>query len=191
MKIIIPVMILIMLACANLALTQAPPLYGPAQAQPIYGAPQAQPVYGPPQAQPMYGLQQPQPGYGAPQAQQYGPPQGQPYGPPQGQPYGPPQGQPYGTQQAQSSMYDTSYAGLFNMYGQPALIAPQYPRGSQQQAQQQQPQDGLIFRGAAAAQSVGSYLWGYMPAPLRGADTGYFGSAGAGPTIINFVPCGP
>ena len=174
MKIIIPVMILIMLACANLGFTQAAPTYGPAQAQPIYGAPQAQPAYGPPQAQPMYGPQQPQPAYGATQVQQYGPPQGQ----------------PYGTQQAQSSMYDTSYSGLFNMYGQPALIEPQYPMGAQQQAQQQQP-DGLIFRGAAAAQSVGGYLWSYMPAPLRGADAGYFGSAGAGPAIINFVPGSP
>jgi hypothetical protein len=173
MKIIIPVMILIMLACANSAFTQAPPTYGPAQAQPIYGAPQAQPVYGPPQAQPMYG-QQPQPGY-APQAQQYCPPQAQ----------------PYGTPQAPSPLYDTSYTGLFNMYGQPTFIAPQYPMSAQQQAQQQQQaQDGLIFRGAAAAQSVGSYLWSYMPAPLRGADAGYFGSAGTGPTIINFVPGG-
>lgn len=174
MKIIIPVMILIMLTCANLAFTQAPPTYGPAQAQPIYGAPQAQPVYGPPQAQPMYG-QQPQPAYGTPQVQQYGPAQGQ----------------PYGTPQAQPSMYDASYNGLFNMYGQPTFMAPQYPANAQQQAQQQQWQDGLIFRGAAAAQSVGSYLWSYAPAPLRGADAGYFGSAGAGPTIINFVPGTP
>ncbi len=63
--------------------------------------------------------------------------------------------------------------------------------GAQQQAQQQPPQDGLIFRGAGAVQSVGSYLWGYMPAPLRGADKGYFGAAGSGPTIINFVPGNP
>jgi len=164
-----------MLACANLAFTQVAPTYGPAQAQPIYGAPQAQPVYGPPQAQPMYGPQQPQPAYGVPQAQQYGPPQVQPYGAPQTQ-----------------SMYDSSYTGLFNMYGQPTFIAPQYPAGAQQQAQQQQqPQDGLIFRGAGAVQSAGSYLWSYMPAPLRGADAGYFGPAGTGPTIINFVPGTP
>jgi hypothetical protein len=198
MKIIIPVMILIMLACANLGFTQVAPTYGPAQAQPIYGAPQAQPVYGPPQAQPMYGApqvqpiygsQQPQPGYGAPQAQQYVPPQAQQYVPPQAQQYGTPQAQQYGTPQAPSSLYDTSYTGLFNMYGQPTFIAPQYPMSAQQQAQQQQqPEDGLIFRGAAAVQSAGGYLWSYMPAPLRGADAGYFGPAGAGPTIINFTP---
>ena len=176
MKIIVPVMILMMIACANSGFTQAPPTYGPAQAQPIYGAPQAQPVYGPPQAQPMYRPQQPQPAYGAPQAQQYGPPQAQ----------------SYGTQQAQSSLYDTSYNGLFNMYGQPTFIAPQYPAGaSQQSQQQQQQQDGLIFRGAAAVGSAGSYLWSYMPAPLRGADKGYFGQARSGPTIINFVPGAP
>jgi hypothetical protein len=64
MKMIIPVMILIVLACANLAFTQAPAAYGPAQAQRIYGQPQPQPVYGPPQAQPMYGAQQPAPAYG-------------------------------------------------------------------------------------------------------------------------------
>jgi len=173
MKITTPIMILLVLACANLAPAQAPSAYGPVQAQPIYGAPQAQPVYGPPQTQPMYGPQQPQPAYGPAQAQQYGPPQGQ----------------PYGTPQAQSPLYDTSYTGLFNMYGQPTFIAPQYPMSAQQQAQQQQqPQDGFIFRGAAAVQSAGNYLWSYMPAPLRGADAGYLGPAGTGPTIINFVP---
>lgn len=176
MKIVIPIMILITLACANLAFTQVAPTYGPAQAQPIYTAPQAQPVYGPPQAQPVYGAPQPQAAYGPPQAQQYGAPQVQ----------------SYGTQQAQSPMYDSSYNGLFNMYGQPTFVAPQYPAGAQQQAQQQQQwQDGLIFRGGAALQSAGSYLWGYVPAPLRGADQGYFAPTGTGPTIINFVPGTP
>jgi hypothetical protein len=176
MKIMVPLVILIMLACANLAFSQAAPSYSPAQAQPIYGPPQPQPVYGAPQAQLTYGPQQPGPAYGAPQAQQYGPAPVQ----------------SYGSQQAQSSLYDTSYNGLFNMYGQPTFLAPQYPAGARQQAQQQQQgQDGLIFRGAAALESAGSYLWGYMPAPLRGADKGYFGAAGNGPTIINFVPGAP
>ncbi len=173
MKIIIPVTILLMLACANLAFTQTQQMYGAPQAQPVYGPQQAQPMYGAQQVQPMYGSQQPQPGYGVPQVQQYGAPQTQSYGAPQGQ----------------SSLYDNSYNGLFNMYGQPTFLAPQYPAGAQQQVQQQ-PQDGLIFRGAAAALSAGSYLWSYMPAPMRGADTGYFGPSGTGPTIINFTPGG-
>ena len=169
MKLMISVVILIMLACANLALAQTQ-MYGAPQAQPVYGPPQGQPMYGAPQAQPMYGTQTPQPGYGGPQVQQYGAQQAQ----------------PYGAQQAQSSLYDNSYSGLFNMYGQPAIMG--YQSVQQQAQQQQQGQDGLIFRGAAAAQSVGSYLWSYMPAPLRGADAGYFGPAGTGPTIINFTP---
>jgi hypothetical protein len=161
MKTTIGILILIIIACANLAFTQV---------QQMYGAPQAQPAYGPPQQ--MYGAQQPQPMYSAPQVQQYGAAQV-------------PQ---YGGSQVQSPMYDNSYNGLFNMYGQPTFMAPGYQPGAQQQAQQQQAQDGLIFRGASAVQSVGSYLWSYMPAPLRGADSGYFGPAGTGPTIINFTP---
>jgi len=120
----------------------------------------------------MYGAQQPQPTYGAPPVQQYGPEQVQSYGAPR----------------VQTPMYDNSYNGLFNMYGQPTFVAPEYQPGAQQQAQQQQGQDGLIFKGASAVQSVGGYLWSYMPAPLRGADRGYFAPAGTGPTIINFTP---
>jgi hypothetical protein len=161
MKTTIGILILIIIACANLAFTQV---------QQMYGASQAQSAYGPPQQ--MYGAQQPQPMYGAPQGQQYGAAQV-------------PQ---YGGSQVQSPMYDNSYNGLFNMYGQPTFVAPGHQPGAQQQAQQQQGQDGLIFRGASAVQSVGSYLWSYMPAPLRGADSGYFGPAGTGPTIINFTP---
>jgi hypothetical protein len=177
MKTIIGIFILIVIACANLAF---------AQVQQMYGAPQAQPAYGPPQQ--MYGAPQTQPAYGPPQ-QMYGAPQPQPtYGGPQVQQYGPAQVQSYGAPQAQTPMYDNSYNGLFNMYGQPTFMAPEYQPGSQQQAQQQQGQDGLIFKGASAVQSVGSYFWSYMPAPLRGADTGYFAPAGTGPTIINFTP---
>jgi hypothetical protein len=161
MKTIIGIFVLIIITCANLAF---------AQVQQMYGAPQAQPVYGPPQQ--VYGAQQPQPTYGAPQVQQYGQAQVQSYGAPR----------------VQTPMYDNSYNGLFNMYGQPTFIAPEHQPGAQQQAQQQQGQDGLIFKGAYAVQSMGSYLWSYMPAPLRGADTGYFAPAGTGPTIINFTP---
>jgi len=161
MKTIIGIFILIIIACANLAF---------AQVQQMYGAPQAQPAYGPPQQ--MYGAPQTQPAYGPPQ-QMYGAQQPQPT---------------YGAPQVQTPMYDNSYNGLFNMYGQPTFIAPENQPGSQQQAQQQQGQDGLIFKGASAVQSVGGYLWSYMPAPLRGADSGYFAPAGTGPTIINFTP---
>jgi len=86
------------------------------------------------------------------------------------------------------SMYDTSYAGPYNMYGQPTFIHP-YQAAGQQQQQQQQPTDGLVFQGAAAVQSAAGYLWTYMPAPLRGVDSRtYFAPAESGPTIINFVP---
>ncbi|HTY24105.1 MAG TPA: hypothetical protein VMC85_13305 [Desulfomonilaceae bacterium] len=86
------------------------------------------------------------------------------------------------------SMYDTSYVGPYNMYGQPTFIHP-YQAAGQQQQQQQQPTDGLVFQGAAAVQSAAGYLWSYMPAPLRGVDSrSYFAPAESGPTIINFVP---
>jgi hypothetical protein len=186
MKTIIGIFILIIIACANLAFAQVQQMYGAPQAQPVYGspqqtygAPQTQPAYGPPQQ--MYGAQQPQPTYGAQQPQPT-------YGAPQVQQYGPAQVQTYGAPRVQTPMYDNSYNGLFNMYGQPTFIAPENQPGSQQQAQQQQGQDGLIFKGASAVQSVGGYLWSYMPAPLRGADAGYFAPAGTGPTIINFTP---
>ncbi len=172
MKTIIGIFILIIIACANLAFAQVQQMYGVPQAQPVYGAPQQ--TYGVQQPQPTYGAQQPQPTYGAQQVQQYGPSQVQ----------------QYGASRVQTPMYDNSYSGLFNMYGQPTFMAPGDQPGSQQQAQQQQGQDGLIFQGASAVQSVGSYLWSYMPAPLRGADSGYFAPAGTGPTIINFTPGG-
>jgi len=83
------------------------------------------------------------------------------------------------------SMYDTSYAGPYNMYGQPTFIHPYQAAGQQQP----QPSQGLIFQGADALQSAAGYLWTYMPAPLRGVDSRtYFAPAESGPTIINFVP---
>ncbi len=163
MKIIVAVLTVLMIAYANLAFTQVQTIYNQSQVQPSY--PQQQ-TYGAPQIQ--YGTQQPQPAYGAPQVQQYGTPSVQPYPP----------------SQVSSPMYDNSYNGLFNMYGQPTFM----PGGGVQQQQQTQGQDGLIFRGASAIQSAGSYLWSYMPAPLRGVDSSYFGASGTGPTIINFTP---
>ncbi len=169
------IFILVIIACGNFAFTQIQPVYGTPQAQPGYGPPQQ--MYGvPQQPQVMYGAQQPQPTYGYPQVQQYGPAQVQ---------------QQYGAPQAQNRMYDNSYSGLFNMYGQPTFMGQEYQSRVPQQGQLQPGQDGLIFKGAAAVQSAGSYLWSYMPAPLRGADTGYFGPAGTGPTIINFTPGTP
>jgi len=161
---------LIIIACSNSAFTQMQPMYGATQAQAAYGAPQQ--MYGIPQTQVTYGTQQPQLTYGSPQVQQYGTPRVQQYGAPQGQ----------------NPIYDNSYSGLFNMYGQPTFMGQGYQSRVPEQGQQQPGQDGLIFQGAAVVQSVGSYLWSYMPAPLRGADSGYFGPAGTGPTIINFTP---
>ncbi len=163
MKIIVAVLTLLIIGCANLAFTQVQTMYNPSQAQPAY---QQNQTYGAPQVQ--YGTQQSQPAYGVPQVQQYGAPPVQPYAP----------------SQVSSSMYDNSYTGLFNMYGQPTFM----PGGGVQQQQQTQAQNGLIFRGASAVQSAGSYLWSYMPAPLRGIDSSYFGASGTGPTIINFTP---
>ena len=182
MKTIIGIFILIIIACANLAF---------AQVQQMQGAPQAQP--GTAHRNRHMALNSPQPIVWRSTAPTYVRRSAGSTTPTrtalrQAQQYGPAQVQTYGAPQVQTPMYDNSYNGLFNMYGQPTFVAPQYQPGAQQQAQQQQGQDGLIFKGASAVQSVGGYLWSYMPAPLRGADAGYFAPAGTGPTIVNFTP---
>ncbi|MEW6532639.1 MAG: hypothetical protein AB1473_17545 [Thermodesulfobacteriota bacterium] len=89
----------------------------------------------------------------------------------------------------QSPMYDPNYGGPRNYYGQP-VFKPMYTPGAQQPPQQQQyyGQDGLIFRGARRAYSVGEYLWSWLPAPVRGAESPYQVPPGSGQTIVNFVP---
>jgi len=88
---------------------------------------------------------------------------------------------------APSTMYDNTYNGPMNVYGQPVLTPLPGPRpGSAEQ--QQQFNNGLIFMAGEAVQNVGSYLWSYMPAPLRGVETQLSPPPGSGHVIVNFVP---
>lgn len=82
------------------------------------------------------------------------------------------------------SMYDRNYSGPVNYYGQPAYSLPaNSPPGY---VQQQQPFPGLVPMGIQQAQSLGTYLWSYAPAPWRGGPSPY--AAPPGTATVNFVP---
>ena len=87
--------------------------------------------------------------------------------------------------QQDSPMYDRSYSGPYNMYGQPTFT--QLP-STQRQGGQQQANQAIIPRAVDRMGDFGSYLWSYMPAPVRGADSPYTVSPGSGQVNINFVP---
>lgn len=84
-----------------------------------------------------------------------------------------------------SSMYDESYRGPTNMYGQPVLTILPRPQDGQSG---QQAADGVIPMAASGIQTFGNYLWGYMPAPLRGVESPYQVPEGAGHVVRQFVP---
>jgi len=88
---------------------------------------------------------------------------------------------------APSTMYDNTYGGPINIYGQPVMtVLPRPQNGSLEQ--QQQFNNGLIFMAGEAVQNVASYLWGYMPAPLRGVQTQLSPPPGSGHVSVSFVP---
>jgi hypothetical protein len=84
-----------------------------------------------------------------------------------------------------NSMYDQSYSGPVNIYGQPALT--QLPKTDQAGANQNGFQ-GIAPMAGDLAKSAGSYIWSYMPAPVRGAQSPYYVPPGQGQVITNFVP---
>jgi hypothetical protein len=87
---------------------------------------------------------------------------------------------------AQSSeIYDRSYQGPMNIYGQPALTVPQNQQG-QSPANTGFP--GLLPMATDGLSQVGGYLWSYMPAPVRGAPSPYAVQPGSGQVTTNFVP---
>jgi hypothetical protein len=88
--------------------------------------------------------------------------------------------------QQNSPMYDRSYSGPYNMYGQPTFT--QLPSTQRQAVQQQQANQAVIPRAVDRIGDVGSYLWSYMPAPVRGADSPYAVPPGSGKVNVNFVP---
>jgi hypothetical protein len=83
-----------------------------------------------------------------------------------------------------SQMYDRSYSGPFNMYGQPAYT----PLPSTQRQGGQQSTGGIIPGAVDRVGDFGSYLWSYMPAPVRGAESPYTVPPGSGQVNVNFVP---
>lgn len=87
--------------------------------------------------------------------------------------------------QQSQPMYDPAYSGPMNVYGQPTFGDPAQRA---QANQQQQPNNGLIPMAFNGLYGVGTYLWGYMPAPVRGAESPYTVPPGSGQVITNFVP---
>jgi len=87
--------------------------------------------------------------------------------------------------QEASPMYDRSYAGPYNMYGQPTFT--QLP-STQRQGAQQQSSTGIIPRAVDRMGDFGGYLWSYMPAPVRGVESPYSVPPGTGQVNVNFVP---
>lgn len=89
----------------------------------------------------------------------------------------------------EAQMYDQSYAGPRNYYGQPTFEMYQQQR---QQAQGPQAMDnGLIFQAARGVYQVGNVLWGYMPAPVRGVQSPYDLAPDSGNVTIQLVPGAP
>ncbi len=90
--------------------------------------------------------------------------------------------------QQQAPIYDQQYRGPRNYYGYPTYEPYQMPRPAPgQQPVQQQPYHGVISWGADAAYQAGQYLWGYMPAPVRGVD-GTYKAPQDSYVIMHFVP---
>jgi len=88
-----------------------------------------------------------------------------------------------------AEVYDRSYSGPRNYYGQPSYEIYQQQR---QQAQQPQAVDnGLIFQAARGFYQIGNFVWGFMPAPVRGVQSPYNLSPDAGQVSVNFVPGNP
>lgn len=89
--------------------------------------------------------------------------------------------------QQRPSMYDQSYGGPYNAYGQP-LITGHQRRQDVQQGQQQTIHNGILPRAARGVGGLGTYLWSYMPAPVRGVGSPYDVPPGQAQYSVNFVP---
>lgn len=91
---------------------------------------------------------------------------------------------------AQSTpVYDRNYSGPVNRYGQPTFSTPTAEPG--QDGQNPYPMNGVLPTAVRGVQSVGSYLWSYAPAPMRGVKSPYTLTPGQGQVIVNFVPGTP
>jgi hypothetical protein len=84
-----------------------------------------------------------------------------------------------------SEIYDRSYQGPMNIYGQPALIVPPNQPGQNSSPSSSQ---GLLPMAADGLSQAGGYLWSYMPAPVRGVQSPYAVPPGSGQVTTSFVP---
>lgn len=82
-------------------------------------------------------------------------------------------------------MYDHSYQGPMNVYGQPVFSMGGRAPQNQQTQQSTNGLVGLAFDGLG---SLGSYLWGYMPAPVRGVQSPYQVPPGQGQVSVTYTP---
>jgi hypothetical protein len=90
--------------------------------------------------------------------------------------------------QQQSPIYDHSYYGPTNYYGQPAY----QPVPKQQQPRNQPPPPGIIPQALTQAQQAGGYLWSFLPAPWRGGpQPSYIPPANPENLVITLVPGAP
>ena len=86
-------------------------------------------------------------------------------------------------------VYDRNYSGPMNVYGQPTFSVQ--PDQQDRAGQNAQAMNGVLPTAVRGAQSAGSYLWSYAPAPLRGVQSPYNYTPGQGQVIVNFVPGTP
>ncbi|MGC8908121.1 MAG: hypothetical protein ACP5M0_11855 [Desulfomonilaceae bacterium] len=94
-------------------------------------------------------------------------------------------GQPQAPENQPLPMYDTQYRGPMNVYGQPVFE----PAPRQNNAQgQQTPNDGIIPMAASGLEAFGRYLWGYLPAPVRGEEPQILPPPGSGYVVRQVVP---
>lgn len=93
--------------------------------------------------------------------------------------------QPSGHPTQPQPMYDTSYKGPMNVYGQP--VYSMEPRRDDQQTAQNA-NNGVFPMAATGLESLGRYFWSYMPAPVRGAPEQFGPPPGSGYVVRQVVP---
>lgn len=91
----------------------------------------------------------------------------------------------------QAPIYDRSYNGPVNYYGQPAYQPMYQGQAPARGGQSQQMNNGLIPKTFNGLYQAGGYLWSYMPAPLRPDQPSFVPPPESGNVTINFVPGSP
>jgi|GEM_PF-1734484 len=94
-------------------------------------------------------------------------------------------GPPQAPESQPNRMYDNQYRGPMNVYGQPVYSMP--PRQDNAQSQQT-PNHGIIPLAASGLETFGKYLWGYLPAPVRGEEPQIVPPPGSGFVVRQVVP---